>query len=178
MRGIIFILLIVICKAPWAEWEYPSKTSDGKVTIYADKSTIRRSGEIAKMWTLQNYNVYRTNSQRKKYRSEKALVAHNCKEEIVALISLVTYSDLWGKGNVVDSYTWNERDWEWDPIAPGGTGATQWEIACSIYILRLEFCRTRFYRQFTLCDDGIPNPASRFPANVIQNKPARIGDGI
>jgi len=131
MKGIIFILLMMVYSVSWAEWEYASKTSDGKVTIFTDKSTIRRSGEIAKMWTLKNYNVYRTNSQRKKYRSEKALVAHNCKEDIVALISLVTYSDLWGKGNVVDSYTWSERDWEWDPIVPGTTVATQRETACS-----------------------------------------------
>ena len=119
---------MMICSVSWAEWELYGDDQDRM--LFYDKSTIRKNGAIPRMWFMDNYSKVQTNPIGDRYMSQKTLRAYNCSDETWALISLVQYSGSMGQGNVVQSITLQERQWEWDPIVPGTLGETKWKIVC------------------------------------------------
>jgi len=51
------IVLLVLCSGPaYAEWVQIGMLEDG-TTIYADTDTIRRKGDLVKMWVLFDYHL-------------------------------------------------------------------------------------------------------------------------
>lgn len=132
MKRILFVVLMMSCSVSWAEWELCGSTGQGDemMTIYCDKSTIKRNGSISRMWGLKNSSKARTDSLGNRFMSYKVLETYNCREETVATISIVFYSGLSGEGNVVWSGSTQERQLNWEPIVPGTSGETLWKIAC------------------------------------------------
>lgn len=131
MKRLLVVALMMVCSVSWAEWELCSPSSgDEMITVYCDKSTIKRNGSILRMWELTNSSKARTDSLGNRFMSYKSLMAYNCREETVATISLVFYSGLSGEGNVVWSGTRQERELKWEPIVPGTNGENLWKIAC------------------------------------------------
>ena len=129
MIRLLFVVLMMTCSVSWAKWEVTA--SDGEITFYHDKSTMRRNGTITKMWVMQSYSVIQTNHEGKNYKSGKVLYAYDCASETLAGTSLVTYSGSMGKGNVISSITGEESWLSWEPIVPNSIGEVQWKIACS-----------------------------------------------
>lgn len=127
MRRSVFILLMIVSSVSWAGWEITS--TDDEATFYHNKSTIRKTGSIARMWTMTNYAEVQTNS-RGEFTSDKVLVAFDCRSETYAIVSVSRYSDQMGSGSVVYSYTNKESKLEWNPIVPDSLGKNEWNIAC------------------------------------------------
>jgi len=130
MKRLLFVVLMTVCSVSWAEWEILSRSRDGERTFYCDKSTIRKNGEISRMWDLKDLSSMNTNAGGDRYMSVKSLQAYNCRAETRAIISLVQYSGSMGQGSVVRSITVQERELEWRPIVPASIAESQWKIAC------------------------------------------------
>jgi hypothetical protein len=131
MKRFVFVALMMVCSVSWAKWELCSISGEGdeEISFYCDKSTIRKNGVISRMWILIDFSSARTVSG-DRHKSAKNYWAYNCGEETRAMISAIAYSEPMGEGNVVYSFTDQERDWKWTPVAPGTTGETIWKIAC------------------------------------------------
>lgn len=131
MKRFIFVVLMLVCSVSWAKWGLCSISGEGDEEIfhYCDKSTIRKNGAISRMWVLKDFSSMQTQSG-DRYMSSKEFRAYNCREETVALISITWYLGAMGEGNVVWSKTWQEREWLWEPVAPGTAGETKWKFAC------------------------------------------------
>jgi hypothetical protein len=56
----LLITLLVLNSSPaYAEWVWISFTkSEGGYDVYADPDTIRRKGDLVKMWVLYDYKTY------------------------------------------------------------------------------------------------------------------------
>lgn len=119
---------MVASSVAWADWELSG--GDAEDTFYHDKTTIRKNGAIAKMWTMIDHSEVLTDGADLSYKSSKNLFVFNCKSELGELISLLRYSGSMGNGKVVYSANWKEKDWEWKPIAPGTFNEFHWKIAC------------------------------------------------
>jgi hypothetical protein len=130
MKRLLCGVLMMVCSVSWAEWELCVISDDGIITIYCDKSTIRKKGAISRMWDLTDFSSMQTEAGGSGYMSIKELWAYNCREETEALTSFIMYSGAMGKGDVVSSYSGKESEWNWEPIVPGSTGAARWKIAC------------------------------------------------
>ncbi len=130
MKKLAFATLVMTCLSSWAAWDYMGTSNDKDYDIYNDISTIRKNGEIAKMWTLQDFYTTQINRAGEKTRSVKLLRAFNCRAETMANISIAKYSGQMGSGSVVVSGTLDEHLWTWNPIVPESIGETQWKIAC------------------------------------------------
>ncbi len=128
MKRLLFVALMMVCSVSWAEWEYSG--ANGAFAHYVDRSTIRRSGAIAKMWTLTDYFEEQTNPGGKKFKSDNRRLAINCMEDTIALIAFVEYSDSMGKGRTVSSLERKESDWDWRSFPPDTTGEVMFKIAC------------------------------------------------
>jgi hypothetical protein len=128
MKRLIFAVLMMTCSVSWAEWEMTGNTKTD--TFYHDKSTIRRNGAVAKMWSMIDSFEEETNSDGAKFRSQKVFRVANCRERIAATIALFQYSGPMGEGNVILTRTIKEGEADWTPIPPGSVSEAEWKIIC------------------------------------------------
>ena len=57
----LLITLLLLCNGPaYAEWELASGDDSAKLTVYVDRDTIRRNGNLVKMWQLYDYKAVQT----------------------------------------------------------------------------------------------------------------------
>jgi surface-adhesin protein E len=121
------IAFLVLSSGPaCAEWVAIGSTDDG-MTAYGDPDTIRRKGEMVKMWSLFDFQIMQyvegIPSLSKKGESE-----YDCAEERLRLLALVEYSGNMGKGNVV--YT-GSIEQPWKPVVPRSVDQGLWKLACN-----------------------------------------------
>lgn len=127
MKRLIFVALLMTCSLSWAEWEL-TQVNDTEI-IYHKKSSIRRNGAIAKMWTMTDFPKEQLGSG-KPYKSQITQFSYDCKSETVKIITSTVYSDSKGEGVAVSSYLDKDNLLSWEPVIPGSLGETEWKIAC------------------------------------------------
>lgn len=130
MKRLIFTALIMISSVSRADWEPVASNDDAGIRIYFDKSTVRLTGAIVKMWTMTEHFSIKTDSFGNRYKSDKTLLGFDCNSEKSALMTIVFYSGSMGKGVVVWRGDRQEREWEWGPIIPGTLDEILWKTAC------------------------------------------------
>ena len=125
-RLLLGLMLLMTVGAASAAW-----TQSGATDIfndYADRATIRRNGNLVKMWNLRDYKSMQASpSIGVSYLSEKVQLEYDCKEEKTRLLAYIWFSRQMGNGKVVSSDNYDEK---WIPISPESIGETLWKIAC------------------------------------------------
>jgi len=109
-----------------AEWIFYGSNKDSD--LYIDYESIRKDGEIAKMWFMEDYRGVRKISYGKSFLSATTLGEYDCKEERVGTDSFAIYSEKKGGGNVV--FTSKMKKVNWEAIAPDSLGEILWKNAC------------------------------------------------
>ncbi|NOT66224.1 MAG: hypothetical protein HOP06_09410 [Methylotenera sp.] len=111
-QTIFTILLITMSSNAMAEW---TRHSDGsEFTVYIELSTISKSGDLVKMWTLRDYKVSQ-NFNGRKWLSIKTQQEFNCKNMQVRSVAAILHSNNMGKGSVVKNGAFTSN---WDVINP------------------------------------------------------------
>jgi hypothetical protein len=110
-----------------AEWVEVTSNHQGDVTVYANPDTIRRNGDLVKMWQLSDFTTVQT-VEGDSYLSSKAEREYNCAEERTRVLAFTWFSGNMGSGNMVYSNS-NERNWE--PVAAHSIDEALWEVACT-----------------------------------------------
>lgn len=117
MRRIFLMLLLAAASGnAMAEWVFVS--GDKATKGYADPETIRKAGNIAKMWTLYNFQNH----------SSKLHEEFDCKEEQTRQLYAVYYKGQMGSGNLWPPPAVDPLDWR--PVIPGTIGQDMWKLAC------------------------------------------------
>ena len=94
-------LLILSCAPAYAEWAaVGSSENGGGVTVYADRDTIRRKGDLVKMWYLSDFKTIQTVAGNS-FLSEKDQSEFDCAEERTRLLAVTKFSGNMGRGQVV-----------------------------------------------------------------------------
>ena len=122
-------VILVLATAMWcataaADWTYVGASKN--FSMYAETSTIRRSGDMVKMWSVSDYKEVRTQG-RYSVRSQKSQQEFDCKEERVRTLFWAWFSENMGAGEHVHS---NANPDPWIPIGPGTFDEILWKIAC------------------------------------------------
>ena len=125
-KVILVILLAVMSGSAMAEWILISPATDGS-GVYADPTTIRKSGSVVKMWELYDLSTAHEINSKKKLMSTKVQSEWDCKEERKRNLYLTGYAESMGKGELLIS---GNSDKEWIPIIPGSMDALVWKYAC------------------------------------------------
>jgi hypothetical protein len=119
------ITLLLLSSGPaYAEWLELS--GDHRVTVYTDATTIRRTGDLVRMWELVNFQTLQ--ASRNPYFSLKAVREYDCTLEQSRIIGLYSYSGQMGTSEMVGSHL--EDEVKWEPVMPGSLGQDLWKIAC------------------------------------------------
>jgi hypothetical protein len=123
----LFITLLVLSSGPaYAEWVLASGNDDAGLTVYVDPATIRRKGNLVKMWQLHDYKTVQTVAG-DSLLSFKRYNEYDCVEERTRMLAYTWFSGNMGSGKVVYS-TPDEQEWE--PVTPRSINRTLWKVAC------------------------------------------------
>jgi hypothetical protein len=125
---ISFITLLVLSSGPaYAEWVPVAKGENG-LTVYVGPDTIRRKGDLVKMWLLYDYNSKTTQTQeRDSIVSAMMQSEYDCLEERFRTHAMLKFSGNMGQGKLVLS---NTDVGNWAPILPGSIVQLEWKRAC------------------------------------------------
>ena len=124
----LLITLLVLSGGPvYAGWELTSGDDETGLAVYVDPDTIRRKGNLVKMWQLYDYKTVQTVAG-DSLLSFKRYNEYDCTEERTRMLAYTWYSGNMGSGHVVYS-TPDEQQWE--PVVPGSINRALWRVACS-----------------------------------------------
>jgi hypothetical protein len=125
-KFIVMILLSIVSCSAMAEWTKIGSTSD--MTYYGDPSTIRKKGNLIKMWVLTDYKTFQE-TRGGKIKSMKNQEEYDCNEEQFRIVYVSSYFEGMGEGGVAEN---GEGSGKWLPIAPFSVGASKWKFACGV----------------------------------------------
>ncbi len=110
-----------------AEWTAVGRANE-IYAGFADKASIRRSGDLASMHGLYDFRRQDFTPEGRGLYSTAVLREYDCDGRRVRLLSSIDFSGHMGAGDAVST---NTRSGRWETIVAGGIDAAYWEIACS-----------------------------------------------
>ena len=121
------IALLLLSSGPaYADWVLLSKDDEAGMTVFVDPDTIRRKGNLVKVWLLYDYKTAITTGREAVF-STKMQSEYDCIGERVRMNSIFEIAGNMGKGKVVSS---SLAEGQWIPIAPETLGKQEWKFAC------------------------------------------------
>lgn len=121
-RLLLTTLLSILCTGPaYAEWVYVTGDDETGSTIYVDPDTIRRNGNLVKMWDLRDRKTMEG------YGSIKSQFEYDCAEDRQRKLASLMLSGHMGRGKVIVN---SLDEGKWNPIVPDSVNKTLWKYAC------------------------------------------------
>ena len=120
----LVIFLLFLSSSAWAGWK--SVGEDDNAISYADRDTLVRDGNTAKMWSLLDYKAFQRMVE-VGYFSQKAQAEYDCKEKKFRGLTLSLHAEHMGEGKVIYA---DESPHEWEAVDAGTLNETLWKIAC------------------------------------------------
>ena len=122
------ITLLAFSSGPlYAGWVLTSGDDETGLTVYVDPDTIRRKGDLVKMWQLYDYKTVQTVAG-DSLLSFKRYNEYDCTEERTRMLAYTWFSGNMASGRVVYS-TPDEQQWE--QVVPRSINHALWKVACS-----------------------------------------------
>ena len=126
-RLALVVLLAVASSSAAAAWTIVGVGTTN--TVYADSSTIRRDGDMAKMWYLVDHKTATEVGTGKPYMSMRVQSEYDCKEEQARALFASFFAGHMAEGEVVLS---RPGPGPWEPVPPGSTRTgLLWKFACA-----------------------------------------------
>lgn len=127
--GFASLMTFLLSSAPaHSEWvKVSSAQSYGSYSTYVDPDTLRRKGELVKLWELNDYKTIQTDGSNS-FLSLKSQSEFDCAEERIRLLAATEFSGNMGKGQVVSSSHFGEGGWA--PVQPDSVGEIVWKLVC------------------------------------------------
>lgn len=123
-KTLLAITLALSSMAASAAWE--KAAANDTQALYIDRSSIRKSGNMAKMWAMTDLNkplIIANESALSTKRQDE----YDCKRERLRTVFFAFYSGHMGGGETLIS---NPKALDWAPVAPGTMSQSLWEAAC------------------------------------------------
>ena len=125
-RILLIILLAMVSGNAMAEWIKVNENSE--FTTYGDRSTIRKKGHIASMWSIYDFKKVQTLlSDSAKYDSTRQMGSYDCRDEKTKMLTSTLYAKRMGKGRVVHRY---KLQLEWQTLKAKSASEALWKLAC------------------------------------------------
>jgi hypothetical protein len=113
LKTILMIFLVVIASSSaFAEWREVGTDAAQQVTTYADPSTIRQTGDKARMWHLFDFKTANAVGS-KTFRSLKGHSEYDCRQKQSRILSTSAHEGNMGTGAVVRL---ESTSGDWRPI--------------------------------------------------------------
>ena len=124
---LIMLLLSNISVSSFAGWERIA--GNDEITIYIDKSSIRRDDVMVKVWLLDDYRDPQKTSSSGEYLSSIDFLEFDCKAGRRRIHEFVLYSGYMGRGSPIFTSSSTPGSWSNSEV-PGSIGKTLLTVAC------------------------------------------------
>jgi hypothetical protein len=123
----LLLTFLVLGGGPaYAEWVLTSGDDEVGLKVYVDPESIRRKGNLAKMWQLYDYKTVQTVAG-DSLLSIKRYNEFDCVDARTRMLAYTWFSGNMATGKVVYSAP-DEQQWE--PVVPRTINRTLWKVAC------------------------------------------------
>jgi len=125
MKKLLLILLatLVLTGSAWAEWV---KVAENDIAdYYIDPASIRKDGNLRKVWQIQNLKQQDKEGGELSRRSRDEF---DCKQERYRTLSVSEHSGPMASSTTLSS---SEGPFRWREIPPGAIGETVLKIVCA-----------------------------------------------
>ena len=133
MRTSFFLALAIsVVSLPAHAANWVDVAGNDEVTVFVDTESIRRVGNRVRTWLKWKWakpQAVPGSYPSKTYQSEKQLQVSDCKDRTLAIAQGIRYAAP-DDGDVVDSYTIEEKAWKFSEAAPETIGETLIRFAC------------------------------------------------
>ncbi|UGQ45273.1 surface-adhesin E family protein [Massilia endophytica] len=103
--ALLMLLPMLAQAAPWAK-----AGGDKGSTVYIDRSTIRKTEEGRKAWTLQSFDKDQSAPDGKPYRSLRAQHIYDCEARTITLKTQLLYAGPMARGEALGTYKYESFD--------------------------------------------------------------------
>ena len=118
-----FFLGLTTCPA-WAGWVKVGVTEDNESEVFVDPVTVQKDRHFRKVWELVDHKQSKATGEM----SAQPLMEYDCKEGLQRRLTLTTYTEAKGRGNVL-LVSLDARDW--GAIAPRSAAESAYKIVCA-----------------------------------------------
>ena len=128
MKRLLLITLLVLSSGPaYAEWVLVTTGAESETAVYTDPDTIRRKGELVKMWELYDLKTVKT-VVGTSYLSIKVQAQYDCADERKRRLSSTAFAGNMATGDIslID-----DEVQKWRLVPPGSVVEALWAFACS-----------------------------------------------
>lgn len=122
MRVALALSLLLAAAPAWAEWVKVGETD--AAVHYIDAATIRRDGNLRRVWTVQDMR----DTDPAGVRSIRALEEYDCRTERFRYLSLTAHSAPMAGGEVVAAHILDDN---WTARPPGSKPSAIEKIVCA-----------------------------------------------
>ena len=132
MKKLFLALMLALAStSALAEWTWVVEDAGIGITVYVDRVSINKTGNVVKMLTLVDFRAAQGKAK-SKFLSQKEQGEYDCKEAKIRILTLSRSDKNLGAGEVVFS---DNTPSKWMPVAPGSANEVLWEIACGKQLL-------------------------------------------
>jgi len=122
MKKLFLVSLMMLVGSAWAEWVMYSKNEE--ITFYFDPATIRKDGNMRRVWALQDYRKRDTDG----VMSRRARFEYDCKQESYRFLGISIHSEPMAGGKVLLT---GGEDNNWNAIAPSTNDEILLNLVCA-----------------------------------------------
>ena len=132
MKTLLILIVLLISTSTKAGWNNLGRgySHDNTFTNYVDTTTIRKTGNMARMWDLMDFETAQkisNNGTNILFRSSKTQSEYDCKKKQQRQLYMSLYTENLGKGKVVLT---DNNPTKWERSAGGSAAEALWELAC------------------------------------------------
>jgi hypothetical protein len=129
MRKFICITILILSGCAGIKWvKIGDSSADGGYNIYADPATVSRSGNLAKIWELNDYKTAQVSATGPRYMSSRTQMEYDCKEARMRQLLSTRYTGNMGEGEI--AYVEDAAAGTWKPVPANSAAANNRKIAC------------------------------------------------
>ena len=126
----LLLTIMMLGSGPvYAEWVLTSGDDEVGLKVYVDPESIRRKGNLAKMWQLYDYKTVQTVAG-DSLLSIKRYNEFDCTEERIRMLAYTWFSGNMATGKVVYSTPSTPEEQQWEPVVPRTINRSLWKVAC------------------------------------------------
>lgn len=123
---LLLSLLVLSIEPAFAEWILTSGDDEVGLKVYVDQESIRRKGNLAKMWQLFDYKTVQTVAG-DSFLSIKRYNEFDCLEVRTRMLAYTWFLGNMATGKVVYSTPYEQQ---WEPAVPRTINRALWKVAC------------------------------------------------
>ena len=121
---------LLMCVAMAAHADFTRYFEDDELTAYIARDSLTRSGNEARVWTIDDYRKPQNDIAGKKpYQSVKAQWIFDCAKRMSDVVIAFYYAEPMAQGEEVHAGAADQRSW--DRVEPGSVGELVYRVACA-----------------------------------------------